>query len=273
MKRWISVFLSVTSLIAVTTVAMFAVATSKISFLGAAATPVYTASPSSDTAYTKDDYQDAKNQLQKQGIELSTTSSMQLSYASWTSPLQDSTDVLKAANLLKEEWLKYSATTIQKAGLKKIYLVKDLAVNGQYRSGMPEPIYEDALYFDVSSTYLNSEDGMYMRRTLHHEFKHLTDYNLYGSYDGDAKAWTSCNVTGISYGNGGGSMYNDPEYAHAVHPKTGFINGYATSAVEEDRAEVYAQLMTSPEKLQLLVGNDLAVGCKVNATRTDLAKL
>ena len=273
MKRWISGLLSVSSLIAVTAVSMFAIASSKVSLADAASSPVYSTSPITDIAYTKTSYQDAKKQLQGLGIELSTTSTMNLSYASWTSAAQNSDEVLKAAVLLQQEWLKYDSNTAQKTGIKKIYLVKDLAVNGQYRSGMPEPIYEDALYFDVSNAYLNSEDGAYMRRTLHHEYKHLIDYNIYGSYDGNAKVWNTCNATGVSYGNGGGAMYSDPEYAHAVHPKTGFVNGYATSAVEEDMAEVYAALMTSPEKLQQLASRDSVVECKVNATRATLAKL
>jgi len=273
MKRWISGLLSVSTLIAVLVVSLFAIVSSNITLSDAAASPVYASSSISDIAYTKTSYQDAKKQLQAIGIELDTTSAINLAYASWTSPSQDSQEVLKASRLVQEEWQKYSATTIQKTGLKKIYLVKDLAVNGQLRSGMPEPMLEDALYFDVSETYVNSEEGAYMRRTLHHEFKHLIDYNLFGTYDGNVALWDTCNAGGVSYGNGGGSMYNDPEYAHAVHPKAGFINGYATSGVEEDQAEVYAAFMTSPEALQKLASNDTSLTCKVTLTQQSTSRL
>lgn len=175
--------------------------------------------------------------------------------------------------MLSEEFVKYDSNTIKATGLKKIYLVTNLAVNGQLRSGMPEPVLQDALYFDVSKIYINSEDGQYIRRTFHHELKHLIDYNKFGNYTGDKANWLSCNDDSFRYGAGGGAMYADPKYAHSEHPITGFVDGYATSAIEEDRAEVYAMFMTTPEKLQTIADKDSSVACKLASVKESLSLL
>jgi hypothetical protein len=272
MKRWLSRLLSVVLFTAVATTATYAIASSKVLHLSAAASPVYAATNNAELRYTDDSYEIAKESLAKLGISLSMNPTAKLGYATWNVTTDTDKNLLKASEMLREEWAKYTPQTIKALGLKKIYLVKDLSVDGQNRSGMPEPVLEDALYFDISDNYLNSEDGAYMRRTFHHEFKHLIDYNLYGSYSGD-KQWNTCNVTNTTYGNGGGSMYDNPEYAHAEHPSTGFIDGYATSGIEEDRAEVYTAFMTNPEKLQQMTSKNAALSCKVTLTLQSMNQL
>lgn len=267
MKWWKSVAFSILSLVAVILVSIATLVKTNVISLDVASSPVF-ASPNTFVNSVSDtSYEDAVKSLDQLGIELSTTPSVLTGRFSYTSPEHNSVDLLKGAKMLSEEFSKYSNQTIKATGLKKIYLVKDLSVNGQPRSGMPDPTLEDALYFDISSTYITSENSAYMRRTFHHEFKHLIDYNIYGSYQGDSSNWTSCNLAGVLYGNGGSAMYNNPEFAHSIHPQDGFVNGYATSGIEEDRAEVYAELMTTPEELQNIANKDSQVACKVAATR------
>lgn len=272
MKRWTSILLALCSLIAVFVGAFYTLVMSSIVFSDAASSPVYSTKISNqDTADSS--YQDAKAALQTFGIELKLKPDVSFGYVSWKEADELNKNTQKAFTMLSQEWSKYTPEFIKNTGLKKIYLVTHLKVSGQERSGMPEAIFEDALYFDVSERYIASENGNYMRRTLHHEFKHLMDYNMFGKYAGDSETWKKCHISNVSYGSGGSTMYSDPEYAHTEHPEVGFVNGYATSAVEEDMAEVYAQLMTNPEKLQQLAARDSVVSCKVNATRATLAKL
>ena len=106
-----------------------------------------------------------------------------------------------------------------------------------------------------------------MRRTYHHELRHLIEYNLYGSYAPKDANWESCNASSFRYGNGGSEMYNDAAFAHKIHPQSGFVTGYATSGIEEDKAEIYAAYMTDPQALQNLAATDDLLSCKVSATK------
>ncbi len=272
MKLWSSIAFSITAFMAVIVLSLTTLVKINILKSDAAAIPVYSSTPDKRVIFNENSYNDAKTNLKLLGIELSTGSDVKYGQMTYTSPMGDDNDLLKGAKVLQEEFLKYSKNTISLSGLKKIYLVKNLSVNGQYRSGKPDPMLEDALYFDVSNKYLSSEDGSYMRRTYHHEFKHLIDYNLYNNYQGDSDNWDKCNTANFRYGNGGSSMYNNADFAHSVHPVTGFINGYSTSGIEEDRAEVYAEIMTNPENLQSLANNDANILCKVSQTQ-NLQKL
>lgn len=212
-------------------------------------------------------FDSSKLQLSKIGIELSINPSLVIAGAKFSKYSETDKEALKLAKIIAEEWQKYDTTSIKDSGLKKIYIVNNLIVDGQFRSGMPEPIFEDALYFDASAKYVDSEGGDYIRRTLHHEFKHLIDYNQHGSYRYEDILWLSCNTKPNVYKQGGAAMQNNPDYAHAEHPEPGFVNGYSTSAIEEDRAEVYALLLTNPAKLQNMAKNDASLQCKIAKLR------
>jgi Putative zinc-binding metallo-peptidase len=198
---------------------------------------------------------------------ISLSPKVKLSAASWELvQSSDQGDIDEFNRIFNAEWAKYPESVLDTSGLKKVYLVKNLTVDGQTRAAMPEPISEDALYFDISKHYLSSENGDYIRRVIHHEFAHLIIYNIHGDYQGDS-AWSRCNTSNISYGSGGASMYQNPEYAHAIHPVEGFINGYATSGIEEDRAEVFAYLMVEGSQLDSLSADDEKLSCKVELTK------
>jgi hypothetical protein len=273
MKRWISILSAVTSFAAVVIVSMYSLVVGSVQFTDASASPVYATDTVSVATTTSYSFEEAKTTLKDLGVELLSRPTISFGYASMTASDENAASTKIAAKMLAEEYSKYTPSYIKSTGLKKIYLVQNLAVHGQERGGMPEPIFEDALYFDVSSMYVQSEDGNYLRRTYHHEYKHLIDYNLFGSYQGDKAAWLTCNATATTYGNGGGSMYADASYAHEYHPEDGFITGYATSAIEEDMAETYAHFMTSPDKLQQAAAQDAALQCKVNLTKDLTAHL
>ena len=267
MKWWKSFILALGVFTSVVAVSLFSLVGLNVVSLDAASVPVYPSSNSSVVAVSQD-FELSKKSLADNGIVLSVEPRVVLGYASWITPAQQDKDVIAAASVLAEEWVKYDLTFIQNTGIKKIYLVRNLSVNGQARSGMPEPVLEDALYFDVANNYLTSENGQYMRRTFHHEFRHLIDYNLYGTYSPANSLWQKCNAPSFKYGSGGAAMYNDPEYAHKSHPVSGFVNGYATSGIDEDRAEVYALFMTNPEKLQSMAIDDSSLACKVTLVQS-----
>ncbi len=271
MNRLLSASFALGSLLGTIIVSVFAFTQLKVMTSNAAAVPVKPPQIAviNNPKATSGDYAGALRFFADRGIMLSIAPSYALTDANW-STFSSSADanVSQAASELQTEFQKYTKNGLQNSGLKSIYLVKDLVVNGQARSGMPEPRTGKALYFDVSDIYLQSEDGMYMRRTFHHEFSHFTEYNLFGSYAPDDATWTGCNNSSFRYGNGGASMYADPEFAHKSHPTYGFIDGYATSAIEEDKAEMFAWYLTDAPALQKLASKDAGVACKLLQTKS-----
>ena len=82
-----------------------------------------------------------------------------------------------------------------------------------------------------------------MRIVLHHEFFHYIDYADDQSYDDDE--WEGLNQKGFKYGNGGDS---EREWVKLDKNTRGFINHYSTTALEEDRAEIYQYLIKEDKK-------------------------
>lgn len=268
MKQWISVLLTSVMLLLVATTSVFAMAKSYVTPFNSYAPPV--SNTGTNNLASANEYIIAESVL---GVSVSYTPTLQFSYASWDFVKNDSRDAIYAQKIVKEELLKYSAANLAKIGLKKIYLVHHLRVDGTFRSGMPDGQFEDALYFDIDSKYFTSENGEYMRRTLHHELRHLADYNMHKTYRPQDVNWLNCNPKTTVYGNGGASMYADAAYAHAVHPKAGFVTGYATSGIDEDRAEVYAYYMTSLSNLNKTSQGDSYLNCKIAQTELFLSSL
>ena len=259
MKRWVSGLLAVAMLTLVVSASTFAIALTRVSNFTSYASPVPV--QVSNTVQIPA----SQPEITTSSI-ISFTPKLDLSFARWSLVDQSSKESKQATKTVSEELKKYTAEQLQQFGLKRVYLVANLYVDGTYRSGMPEGQFEDALYFDISSTYFSSENGAYMRRTIHHELRHLADYNMHGSYRPDDTAWKQCNSNEFTYGRGGASMYADVSYAHAAHPKTGFITGYATSGIDEDRAEVFAYYMTDASYLYKTAQDDASLSCKIQLT-------
>jgi len=266
MKRWLSVLFALGSFLGVIVVSIFAFLSLKLDLLNVSSAPASAQSITASTTVVAGSIGDAELFFRQKGIILSTNPATPLSWANWDTLSVDDPNAGQAAKDLKTEWAKYSDEVVKHSGLKAIYLVRNLSVSGQARSGMPDPNATNALYFDVSDIYMQSEGGDYLRRTYHHEFSHFIEYKLTGSYAPNDVAWDGCNAIGTTYGKGGSSMYNDPDFAHKAHPSYGFIDGYATSGVEEDKAEVFAYYMTNNTYLRNLAEKDAGIACKLTQT-------
>ncbi len=265
MRRFVSVFLATLTLLAVATTGLFAIAKSNVAPFGSYAAPVAYANPKILTDTVIDNGQ-ASTAASIVPILFNPT--MQYAYASWQIADPQSSEGRQAYKIVSQELSKYTAANFATLGLKKVYLVKSLYVDGTFRSGMPEAQFEDAIYLDIDTKYFTSESGKYMRRTIHHEIRHLADYNQYRTYKPQDSKWLQCNPAQNSYLNSVASMYANPAYAHAEHPSAGFISGYATSGIDEDRAEVYAYYMTDRAYLYKTAIEDASLSCKVAQTET-----
>lgn len=164
--------------------------------------------------------------------------------------------------MLVDEWAKYPPAFVAASGLRTIKLVKGLAVAGVAKTAAPTP-FDAAMIYDVTA---GTDD--YARSVLHHEFDHYFTFQKFGTYAPADQAWLALNPPGFHYGGGGTSCYVAPSSCPSgPHVVAGFVSGYATSAIEEDKAETFAYLMDDAEyhQVQTWVKTDAVLAAKVSA--------
>lgn len=151
---------------------------------------------------------------------------------------EDGEEIDQLIDILHEEFMKYPPEWIEESNLKGIAIVKNMEVIGQKRFAMPDA-YGEVLYYDIGYGYAGES---YIRHGIHHEFFHMIEENFNGTFRYQDPKWLKLNTPGFSYGDGGDKAYDDPDFVNNIHPQKGFITGYSTYGIEEDRAEIYAYL-------------------------------
>ena len=199
--------------------------------------------------------------LSQYGVRAAVTSVSTGAYASQiklqTLAAADLADLKKFGAVFEDEWSKYPTDWIAYSGVRTIAIVKHLAVGGVPRAATYD-VVDRAMFYDTGYGSVYDErtrtfSDLYEREGIHHEFNHLIMYEGYGPSVPTSAQWRSSNPPGFTYGNGGDKCYRPPYPCPTgnYHPITGFVSGYATSEVTEDRAETYAYLMTGPYYAQL----------------------
>ncbi len=140
--------------------------------------------------------------------------------------------------LFVREFSLYPPSLIKRCGLKRIVLCKDLAFDGQLRAAIPD-FEHDTLYLDVLR---GGYDRLYVCKVLHHEFFHIIDYRDDGRVYED-REWSALNPPGFKYGTGGKNAQQVASARELTDKFPGFLNYYSTTGVEEDKAEVFANLI------------------------------
>ena len=155
--------------------------------------------------------------------------------------------------LFMEFWI-YGKSFIKKSKLKKIILLHNINYTNsegtQDRAGCPEYDLSKSITFAIREKNL-----AYIRIVLHHELFHFIDYADDQNFDDDG--WEELNQEGFEYGEGGDT---EREWIKLEKNVMGFINHYSTSALEEDRAEIYQYLISCPD--EALNNNDVIVSKK-----------
>ncbi|HPS58094.1 MAG TPA: hypothetical protein PK514_08300 [Spirochaetota bacterium] len=152
---------------------------------------------------------------------------------------------------LNRELSIYPAGYIEKAGIKKIVLARDLAFNSEYRAAVPDP-YRNVLYLSVNGSY-GDHDETYLVHVIHHEIHHMMEYAVWKNMYFNWAEWNSLNPEGFSYGSGGAVHADEgPDYYSVTHPLNGFLNLYSMTGGEEDRCELAAFILSERGKPVLL---------------------
>ena len=148
------------------------------------------------------------------------------------------------APMLAREFDLYPPELVRRVGLRWIVLCRNLSYASTPVEALPH-FETDALYLDVTALTALPD---YNRTTIHHEFFHFLDYRDDGRLDRDP-TWEALNPPGVRYGHGGWAARRDPEAGVDTDRYPGFLNSYSKSAVEEDKAVVFAYLVARPSYL------------------------
>ncbi len=161
-------------------------------------------------------------------------------------------------SLFAPEFALYPTALVRRSQLKRVVLCSELSFAGQRRNAIPD--YEhDTLYLDVSrGTYSKP----YLRKVIHHEFFHIIDYRDDGIVYKDER-WEALNPAKFKYGSGGRTAQNLLQTSVLTDKFPGFLNHYSTTAVEEDKAEVFANLIVDSKYVEDRAKNDRVLNAKV----------
>jgi len=170
----------------------------------------------------------------------------------------DLKNVERYAPLFVREFSLLPRSLIEKAKLRRIVFCKDLAFTGQRRNAVPAFELE-ALYLEVSR---GSNHPRYMAAVIHHEFFHMVDYRDDGQLYRD-DAWSALNPPGFKYGNGGKNWQGDGKTTLFTDKYPGFLTHYMTTGVEEDKAELFAQLVVNPVHVKARAKTDAVLKAKI----------
>ncbi|HEV2704602.1 MAG TPA: putative zinc-binding metallopeptidase [Pyrinomonadaceae bacterium] len=162
------------------------------------------------------------------------------------------------ADLFVQEFTLYPTALVKRARLKRVVLCNEVAFAGQRRNAVPD-FEHDTLYLDVSRGAYNK---LYLRKVIHHEFFHIVDYRDDGSVYKD-DLWAALNPSGFQYGTGGRNAQDKPDTSLLTDKYPGFLNHYSTTGVEEDKAEMFANMFVEPAYVESRMKKDAVLRSKV----------
>lgn len=173
----------------------------------------------------------------------------------------------KYQKLLAAEVNRYPKSLIQNSKLMRIVLCEQLYFDGQRRNAIPD-FEHNVLYLDVKRGDYNHQ---YQRKVIHHEFFHLIDYKDDGSVYADNE-WAALNPDSFHYGSGGRNAQDDASTSVLTDRYPGFLNHYSTTGVEEDKAEVFANMVVVPKHVETRSSEDPVIKSKANAMKSLIQK-
>lgn len=169
--------------------------------------------------------------------------------------------------LFAREFSRYPVSFVKASKLKKVVLCEDLSFAGQRRNAVPD-FEHDALYLDAKRGDYNS---VYQCKVIHHEFFHIVDYVDDGKLYED-ESWTKLNAADFRYGTGGRNAQDNASTSVLTDLYPGFLNHYSTTGIEEDKAEIFANMIVAPQHVQSQAMRDPVLGRKVAAMKTLLLR-
>lgn len=160
------------------------------------------------------------------------------------------------------EWRLMPASLVRATKLKYIVFGTGFKLPSETmrRAAIPD-YFQEAMFYDVRHSHIDPAGRLYFRTIVHHEFFHYIDFKDDGLVYEDVE-WKKMNPPEFKYGRGG--KYMREGNVGLVNSSTpGFITPYATSGVEEDKAEVYRCMMLNLWETELRCEDDPLLARKV----------
>jgi hypothetical protein len=168
-----------------------------------------------------------------------------------------------AAAILAAELARYPREFLERSRFRRVLLCEGLSEDAHVIPSLPN--FQQTLLLDVDA----SPD--FLRRLVHHEVFHFADYAADDQVKSDPE-WTRLNDAFFLYGSGG-RFLRDPRSSSPASAPPGFVTLYATSALEEDKAETFAFLMVAPGLMAERAKTDPVLARKVARVKVELAGL
>jgi hypothetical protein len=169
----------------------------------------------------------------------------------------DASKIANYAKLFGEEFSVYPSEAVRRCRLRRVVLCNELTVEGRPCGAIADPEHA-TLYFDVSYQYKTEK---LRRSAIHHEFFHMIDYSSSSNLRQDR--WVALNPPAFKYGTGGLSAQDNPTSGVLTDKYPGFLNHYSTTAVAEDKAEVFANLIVNAGYVKERISHDQVLKAKV----------
>ncbi len=173
----------------------------------------------------------------------------------------------KYQSLFADEFNHYPKELVRNSKLKRVVLCENLSFAGQRRNAIPD-FEHDTLYLDIERGDYNQ---LYQRKVIHHEFFHMIDYRDDGKVYLDA-TWSALNESTFRYGSGGRNAQSDASTSLLTDRYPGFLNHYSTTGVEEDKAEMFANMLVEPQHVERRAFKDPIVNSKCEAMKSLIKK-
>lgn len=168
-----------------------------------------------------------------------------------------------ALAILNEELGRYPRGFLEKSRFRRVLLCANLNEATHEIPSLPN--FQQTLLLDVNAT------PEFLRRLVHHEVFHFADYADDDQVKSDPE-WTKENGNYFVYGSGG-RFLRDPAVSSPAGAPPGFVTRYATSALEEDKAETFAFLMVAPGMMAERAKSDPVLTRKIARVKAQLAPL
>jgi len=175
----------------------------------------------------------------------------------------DEAAVRRVSEVVRVELSRYPRAFFRASRLRRVILCADLHENSVAIPSLPN--YHATLLLDVGSS------TEFLKRLLHHELFHFADYADDDQLQRDPD-WERLNDHWFSYGSGG-RFLREPGSARFEPDMHGFVSKYSRSALEEDKAEIFAFLMTKPQAMAELSARDSIVAAKAAFVKHEVERL
>lgn len=176
--------------------------------------------------------------------------------------------VKRVALLVLGELAKYGDSALPRIPLRRVVLCAELKANGTRAGGLTLGGM-GVILLDVGRDGPGAD--AILKHSFHHEMSHVLDDAFRRDAGRDAR-WSRLNPGDFAYGGNEvvralEVLGEDPRGRPDV---PGFLTYYAMANPGEDRAEIFAAMMTSPEVLSLIVEDDPILWAKCRLLRSEL---